>query len=299
MKSQLFAFFLGSSIALLAACTEAGRCERGEPGCTPRESGTRCVRGATFDEDRNLCVADASSGSGGSDGGGSGSGGDPEPIECPDDTAEEACQVFCEAYCQNQERLCVESRCEPGDCDPDGDLVKECVEECDEEADCARELCLTQVDVECEEFGFTQPIELEDDMRATSFVSLCALDDPRCVPGSNVGCSDLCGTSGDGVGGQLVDNGVCEDGGEGSISPDSPPCNRGTDCTDCGVRLCAMPGEDCAGHGDCCGFYENDAFCVELSTGPTCLTTCTETRSCEDGLRCLAVDDEQNRVCAP
>ena len=79
-----------------------------------------------------------------------------------------------------------------------------------------------------------------------------------------------------------------------------PACPRGTDCTDCGPRTCVKAGASCDGHGDCCGFYGGKAFCVDLATtGGTCLATCTETRVCPEGLDCLAVDDNQNYVCAP
>jgi hypothetical protein len=302
MKTHLIRLCCWTSIALLlGACTEAGRCRQGEAGCTPREN-ERCNSGTTYDEERNRCVDDDSdpeAGNGGDSGSGGTGGSDPEPVECPDDSVEEACQAFCEAYCQNQERLCVESRCNPGDCDPGGDFEVDCVMACEEDQDCAHDLCVGQMDVECQDFGYTDTLPLDDGSEVATFVSLCDADDPVCVPGSDIGCSNLCGTTGDGVGGELVRNNRCEDGGEGSVSPESPLCNRGTDCFDCGVRLCVMTGESCGGHGDCCGFYENGAFCVELSSGPTCLATCTESGVCPDDLRCLLVDDEENRVCAP
>ena len=44
-------------------------------------------------------------------------------------------------------------------------------------------------------------------------------------------CSDSCGT-------HHVRNGLCEDGGHGSVWPD---CELGSDCTDCGVRMDPTP----------------------------------------------------------
>jgi hypothetical protein len=301
MKTHFVSVCCWSSIAfLLGACTDAGRCRQGEADCTPIGE-DRCNRGTRYDRESNLCVDDdpEAGSSGGDSGSGGTAGSDPEPIDCPDDSVEEACQAFCEAYCQNQELLCVESRCSPGDCDPGGTFEQDCVTACEDDQECATDLCLGQIDVECPDFGFTYPLELDDGSEVSSFVSLCENDDPVCVPGADIGCSNLCGTTGDGVGGELVENGLCEDGGEGSVSPESPLCNRGTDCYDCGLRLCVEPGETCGGHGDCCGFYDNGAFCVELSSGPTCLQTCTDTGTCPDGLRCLAVDGDENRVCAP
>jgi hypothetical protein len=284
--------------AALAGCTSAGRCERGEAGCIADEDGD-CAPGPRTVGD--MCVDDdaPSAGRGGS--GGSG-GADAGPVMCTDDSVEEACQAFCEIYCQNQDRLCVDSRCSPGDCDPGGDFEQDCVSACEGDVECAMDLCVAQIDIECKDFGYIDDKFMVDGMEVDSFISLCDQDDPVCVPGADVGCSNLCGERGIGVGAELVDDGVCDDGGPDSADTERPKCARGTDCTDCGVRVCkevdgANP--SCDGHGDCCGFYDGEAFCVELGSGAVCLATCTETRTCTGNLSCLLVDDEENRVCAP
>jgi hypothetical protein len=289
--------------ALPSACTEAGRCELSQAGCEPdpdRNSNDGCAAG-THEKD-GLCVDDDGAASGGRGGSGGSGGSDAGPVMCTDDSIEEACRAFCELYCQNQDRLCVDSRCNPGDCDPGGTFEQDCADACEGDVECAEDLCVGQIDVECEDFGFTDDMFVVDGTEVTSFISLCAQDDPVCVPGADIGCSNVCGERGSGVGAELVDDNVCDDGGEGSVDIDDPKCARGTDCTDCGVRVCKEVDDadpSCTGHGDCCGFFEDETFCVELDSGAACLTNCTETGTCPGNLNCRSIVGSPTRVCAP
>lgn len=287
-------------LACLSAlgCTEAGKCRRGEIGCAPLDG--RCTEGRKVD---GMCVAGSgnsgsgSSGTGGSGGSGSG-GGQPDagpPIDCTDESLDAACEAFCEAFCRNEQDLCAESRCSSSDCDSDGQVFVACRDICSDDGNperCAQNLCAGQAEYTCEDFGAV-------DSDTGIYTSLCFENDPNCVGNADYGCSDTCGsieTEIGGVGGDLADDGMCQDGGEGSVSS---VCARGTDCSDCSERECVVAGEGCNGHGDCCGFYGDGALCVELSAGPTCLASCTETGACPDGLRCVEVDDNRNSVCAP
>jgi hypothetical protein len=282
---------LGFAALLLGACTSADKCERGQIGCVPTMQ-NRCTEGRLVD---GMCVPNTSTNDAGTDAGGRDAGG-PPPIECSDDSLLEGCTAFCEAFCQNQILLCVESTCPVGACEPDGAFYQGCADVCEAEADpagCAQEACMGQIGRACERFGF------EDDMTGF-FTAGCLGDDPVCVLAEDFGCSVTCGELENGTGGDLSQNGVCEDGGEGSTA-DS--CPRGTDCADCGTRTCAMAGDDCGVHGDCCGYYGGGAFCVDLrpqTDAVTCLATCTEDRnSCPSGFTCTPVDDNENYVCAP
>jgi hypothetical protein len=313
---------------LVAGCTDAGKCTRGEEDCAPRLTDVRCDSGLIERDGR--CVdgntgggrggsgggsgsggggaGGGSSGSGGGgvgggnsgsggggSGGGSGGGGNPTPVDCEADSLEDGCVAFCEAFCRSEDSFCVASTCPPGACERNGGLYRECADACRNDTDpaaCAVSLCEGQKEFTCEDFGY-----LDDDTGV--YVSLCLGDDPLCVQNGDYGCSDVCGTTNaryGGVGADLVGDGICQDGGEGSANA---RCARGTDCTDCGTRTCAGTGDTCSAHGDCCGFYGEGSLCVELTTGAACLASCTQTGMCPSGQRCLEVDDNRNSVCAP
>ena len=308
MKNTIAPLCLLLSLLGAQACTSAGKCTRGEEDCAVVESGGRACAAGLVEEDGFCVRRSGSSGSGGSGGssagsgggtGGSGGSGEPDagpPVECTGDNLADACAAFCEAFCQNEQALCVESRCSAGDCEPGGEVFIACNDICADDPDgpeqCAQGLCLGQAEYKCEDFGAV-------DSDTGIYVSLCFGNDPDCVGNPDYGCSDTCGTIDTdygGVGSDLTFDSLCEDGGGDSVSS---ACARGTDCTDCGERMCAAGGESCGGHGDCCGFYENGALCVELASGPTCLVSCTDSGTCDDGLRCVEVDDNRNSVCAP
>lgn len=286
-----------AAVAALSGCSSAEKCTRGDEGCVPRSTRSGLVCNDDLVEDEGICVE----GEGAIRDGGAGA--DAGPVECTSASLEEGCERFCQAFCQNEDLLCASSRCPSTACDHDPDpdpdtenVYEACAERCANDANpgsCANRLCVAEGKRTCEEFGFEDP-------DTGVFIAGCFEDDPLCVLREDEGCSDTCGTLANNTNGELANNGVCEDGGEGSESPQSPACPRGTDCTDCGKRTCAMPGGSCDGHGDCCGFYGGKSFCVDLPTsGGTCLATCTDTRTCPDDLDCLAVDDNQNYVCAP
>lgn len=311
MRTTIALYGLLAAAALLAGCTKAGKCTRGEEECAPKKPATPggaltnrgCDRGLRLENGR--CVEDDQPPSAGTGMPRAGNGGSPDagpPVECPNDSFESACQAFCEAFCRNEDLLCVQSACPAGACDPDpedardGAVYRVCIEACQDDPDqagCAQQLCLGENERECEDFGF-------EDESTGVFIAGCFDDDPACVLNENFGCSDTCGDFENGTNAKLAGNGICEDGGEGSDMPETPACPRGTDCTDCGKRMCAPPGDSCDGHGDCCDFYGGGAFCVKLSAGKSsCLATCTETRKCDSGFQCLPVDDKKNYVCAP
>jgi hypothetical protein len=263
-----------------AGCTSAGKCRRGEEGCACTVDETcsgdaSCVDGlCVVDDDTTPPIRDS---------------GTPPPVgDCDGETLEQACRGFCEALCQAELEHCVDSECEPGDCEPGGLVFDECADACDS-PECAQDLCETQRDSTCEDFGFRQ--------RGT-FETACFLADPRCVPSpDDPGCSNVCGTLSTRTGGDLAGNGVCDDGGRGS---DTERCARTTDCDDCGTRNCVMPGGTCGDNGDCCGFFGPGAFCVNLqAVGPTCLLDCSETGTCPDPFECRAVSSGAASVCAP
>lgn len=149
------------------------------------------------------------------------------------------------------------------------------MDSCDS-VDCAHDRCVEQNVAACATFGY----EANDG----SFVSACLNDDPSCVLKPELGCSNVCGSD-DGVGGQLVGNGQCEDGHEDSSSS---VCDRSTDCEDCGPHPCAPAGGTCTNHGDCCGFYGPGALCVSImpSAPAVCFVTCDDTQQCPPGFRC-------------
>jgi hypothetical protein len=200
------------------------------------------------------------------------------PVGCEGSTVSELCTQFCEAFCQNQELLCIESECQPDDCAEGGEIFDTCTTRC-ADADCARDLCEAQGGAECESFG--------TELASGSYESLCLNRDPSCVIAPDLGCSDVCGST-EQVGGDLVDNGVCEDGSEDSVSA---ACTRGSDCTDCGPQLCSEPGGSCVNHGDCCGFHAFGALCVDPDgqsspMQPICFPSCDDTHPCPEGFHC-------------
>jgi len=204
---------------------------------------------------------------------------------CEGATKEEVCGAFCEALCANQELHCNTSECAADDCAPDGAVMQPCLDNCDD-VECARTLCMEQQETACESFG----IEADG-----TFETLCFEFDPICVQAQELGCSDVCGVD-EGLGGQLVDNGICEDGHADSMSN---ACSRGTDCTDCGPHACVPAGETCSNHGDCCGFYTTGALCLSQDSieDPFCVITCDDDAPCPAGFVCKPTSNDVNSVC--
>lgn len=285
---------------LAGACTDAGKCERGELGCACTLDGDECASGALCidgmcqedpDPDPDPPDMDA-----GTEDASTEDSGRPDPGACSGQSLEEACTSFCEVLCRNEEEYCVDSSCGPDDCEPSTGGVPSvydvCIDQCADSPDpaaCARSRCRMQRDQSCPDFGFNDSNDV--------FQSGCFDIDPVCVVAPDSGCSDTCGSLENETGGDLVNNGLCEDGGPNS---DASLCPRGTDCTDCGVRMCAASGARCSSNGDCCGFFGEGAFCVEVpSLGPTCLLNCSESRMCPNPFECLPIDDNMNFVCAP
>jgi hypothetical protein len=267
------------SPVLLLACTDAGKCTRGELGCACTlnngcDSGARCNDG--------MCVEGSSSGSGGK---GAGSGGAGGNIECSDDSFADACEGFCQALCANQEAMCLNSKCASNDC---GQAA--CQEACDADTDCMVRACEAQLEMTCETFG-------AKDNGSGVFKSFCFENDPTCAVSPDLGCSDTCGTLSSKTGGQLADNDVCEDGGNMSSGM---ACMRGTDCSDCGTRMCAGTLEACARNGDCCGFSAGDSFCVKTGeTSRVCLAACSMTKPCSGSALCTPLSAGSDQVCVP
>lgn len=302
LLAALLAACLAACLAI-GACSSAGRCRRGSEGCRATTSG-ECAQGLVKDAG-NCVLGSAGSGGGGSGGsggtGGTGGtgGGDPDggpPSECAGDDLATACALFCDAFCANQETFCVASRCAPGDCAEGGSLMDTCLSQCASDGPaCAERACETELARTCEDFA----IRMNAADTSEPYQSLCADSDPKCVHHDEARCSLTCGSvesaDGLGVGGDLSSNGVCDDGSDGS----TPSCARGTDCDDCGTQECAVAGETCATHEDCCGYLSPGAFCVNVSGTPTCLSSCTETRTCPTGFECTAVDNNVDFVCAP
>jgi hypothetical protein len=222
--------------------------------------------------------------------------GGPLEIDCTASDVEGACQAFCEAFCQNQQRFCVDSSCEPGACEPGGNLLAVCTDDlCPGDATCAQEICVGETQRPCEDFGFP------DDVTPV-YQSGCFQFDPVCVINPDYGCSDTCGSllpSDIGTGGDLANDNLCEDGGEDAVSS---VCARGTDCTDCGQRTCSMVGETCSDHGDCCGYFANDALCGAIDErGNVCWRKCDDGQACPGGLTCQTFrqTDQTFQLCAP
>lgn len=210
------------------------------------------------------------------------------PSPCTGSTKAELCTEFCETMCQSQELYCLASECETDDCTADGEIFQICDAKCEDDG-CARELCEDVQDLSCEAFG----LELNG-----MFESYCLGRDPSCDVAAQLGCSNVCGSE-HAVGGDLADNGQCDDGRDES---DSAVCTRGTDCTDCGPHVCVEPGGVCTTHGDCCGFgAEPGALCLDAdgaATGepPSCVSACDAEHPCPNGFQCNATSTGQD-VC--
>jgi len=269
---------LVSPLALLA-CTDAGKCTRGQAGCACTESNS-CKSGARCNS--GMCVALSSAGSGGR----GGSGGSGNEIECSDDSFEEACDGFCRALCANQDALCVDSECASDDCGQPA-----CEAACGDDVSCMVRACEAQLEMTCETFGAKE-------QGTGVFKSFCFDTDPSCTVNPEQGCSDTCGMLPSQFGGDLSDNNACEDGGQGSTG--TAKCVRGTDCSDCGARMCAATLESCGRNGDCCGFNAGESFCVKTGeTSMVCLTACSPTMACEGGELCTPLSAGTDRVCVP
>lgn len=326
---RIFAALFACSLpiaALLSGCTSAGKCRRGEIGCACTLDET-CNGGAECNSDK-MCVE----GTGGTDSGSKKDAGsktdagakkdagsksdagnktdagktdagktdaghrrtDAGPVDCPGDTFAAACTGFCNAFCQNEELLCVGSMCAANQCDPGGMLYKVCAQTCGTDTKCVQNLCLNEGTRTCESFGFT-------DKSTNVYQAGCFDDDPNCVLNEDFGCSDTCGSLSNGTGGDLAGNGKCEDG--GGTAPAT--CPRGTDCTDCGPRTCSKTLGDCNSNGDCCGYYSDKSLCV--TADPTmpgqCLATCADTMTCADSSQtCRMATNDKGKtfyVCAP
>lgn len=295
--AALSALLSFTAALLLAACTDAEKCERGREGCACIDSRPPSCLTSNLSCEDGVCVDDGGGGGVTDDGGMpvDRDAGPPPEIECGDgETLEESCTLFCEAFCQNQERFCVSSKCQPEDCEEGGQVVSVCTSRCSNVA-CATSLCEDQIDDEltCDDYG----VEITEE---GTYETLCFDLDPLCVQKAEIGCSDVCGSN-DKVGGDYTQNGICEDGKQGDSS--SSRCNRGTDCSDCGPHPCAPAGEACVNHGDCCGFYGVGALCVdpdgrEGPEAPYCLPTCNDDNPCPEGFRCNPTTG-QSEVCVP
>lgn len=204
---------------------------------------------------------------------------------CEGDSKQEVCSALCERFCQNQILHCLGSECGDDACAADGEVMTECLE-CDD-LECAQDMCQAQLDATCETFGAA---------RNGTFETWCLDHDPECVQADALGCSNTCGTD-DGVGGQLVGNGECEDGVEGDSS--ASVCDRGTDCEDCGAHACAPPLADCSVHSDCCGFYGSGALCVAAREGAQtfCVQICDDERPCPEDFTCVETNDDDVSAC--
>ena len=286
----------------LVGCTDAGLCTRGKLDCACKADKS-CDNGMTCSAD-NRCLDDGNGGSGGT-----GTGGntvpkpDAGPVDCSGATAEEAAAGFCEAYCQAQAVNCVATHCKPGDCEPGGAQLKQFMKVCGADRDpvaCSQRSCEKLKAGKCSDFGVWPPTCKEVDPNCV-FLSLCTSeasvsgtnktdDDPICVLKPDHGCSDTCGTNIAKSGAQLVNDGKCDDGGDGSKTS---RCYRGTDCTDCGPRQCASANAGCKGSEDCCGFHDGLARCGEFppGSGGSCLQVCElgVTGNCPTGYACSSL----------
>jgi hypothetical protein len=318
IRFTLFAGLL-PLVTMLSACSSAGKCKRGEIGCACTLEGT-CGPTARCDTHGMCLERSAGGGTGGDGSGGTGGktdagsktdagktdagktdagrktdagGGRPDAgvIDCPSTSFDAACRAFCQAFCQNQQLLCVSSACTPGECEPGGMLYKVCAMTCDADTSCVQSLCMGEGQRTCEEFGFL-------DTATNVYQAGCFEDDPQCVINPDFGCSDTCGSLANNTGGDLAQNGMCEDGGKNSTSSS---CPRGTDCTDCKPRTCAKALGTCANNGDCCGYYAHKSLCVDTGSGGQCLATCDDT-TCPGTQSCRSAQDKNGavfHVCAP
>jgi hypothetical protein len=272
-----------------------GKGTGGSSGMTGSDAGGASGKGGTGGN-----KSDGGSGTGGSGTGGHKSDGgakqDAGPVvSCPGDSLDSACRAFCKAFCRNQDLLCVASQCSAGDCDPGGALYDVCDMTCGKDSSptkCVQSLCVGEGQRSCEEFGYSK-------MSTGVYQSGCFNDDPKCVLNADFGCSDTCGTLPNQTGGDLANNGMCEDGGKNSTTS---ACPRGTDCTDCKPRTCAKTAMSCTNNGDCCGYYDDKSLCVDTGSGGTCLATCPDMKTCPGTQTCKSAKDSNNKtfyVCAP
>ena len=291
---KIYLLLLGCALPwLLFACSDAEKCTRGELGCRCSQE-TTCAAGAECKA--GTCVASDAPDTSTPDEVDSGP---PKPVDCSVGSFKGACKELCRAVCETEDNLCVASSCGDDDCTDDGiakenGLLKTCVAECRDDVACVQDLCRQEVKRECEDFWYPDPA-------TGTRLPGCFNSDPRCVLDPDFGCSDTCGTQQDGVGGELVNNGRCEDGAEGSVMR---ACPRSTDCTDCGPRVCGKQGAKCANAGECCGFFSKAAYCVDIDRDPDvedarCLTTCTTSQDCDDGYACIGITGKGISVCSP
>jgi hypothetical protein len=172
-------------------------------------------------------------------------------------------------------------------------VYKECSKTCGTDVACAHDSCVAEGKRVCEEFGFS------DSTTGGVFLAFCLNDDPNCVLNPDFGCSDTCGSLPNHSGGDLANNGQCEDQGSGSTSGN---CERGTDCTDCKPRTCTKTAGSCGNNGDCCGYYTKKSLCVDTGSGGQCLATCSDTTTCPGTQTCRTATDSAGKafhVCAP
>jgi hypothetical protein len=293
-------------LLVLAACTSADKCARGEVGCACDANG-ECSSGAECRS--GMCVKSGGGGTGrdasssqpdGStthdDGGNTGHDAGNTSIDCMAKTFDAACREYCRALCASEANLCLDSQCETGFCGSDGGMLRDtCNQVCSGDVSCMQDLCKGELERTCEQFGYV-------DDKTSAWVSGCFNEDPACVPNPDYGCSNVCGTGPHGTGADLANNGKCEDGGNGSSS--AAPCARGTDCQDCGKRTCAKQGESCKNGGDCCGFYPDmGAFCVDIdgnlkTNDAVCLQECAQ-KACPSGTQCNDLANDAGAVCVP
>jgi hypothetical protein len=150
-------------IASLGACSSAGKCRRGELGCACQtdntcESGALCVAERCSKPAATIGGSGGRSGSGGRGGSGgtdSSTAGRDATVACSGASFDAACRSFCVAFCESQRDFCVDSPCTPGFCDSGNyaAVVRPvCQENCGNDTDCARKMCLDQRLTTCETF---------------------------------------------------------------------------------------------------------------------------------------------------
>jgi hypothetical protein len=304
LLASAFALALGYT---LLGCTDAGLCTRGEVGCACMDDHS-CARGATCGTDDRCTDEGGSGGAGGT--GGKTEPPDAGPVDCSGTSVEQGCRGYCESFCQYQAQFCIASRCDPGDCEPNGKLLMDCVNLCNDRSNplsCARDACAALDGAKCSEFGYFDKSCDETDPKCV-YNSSCVSaadnlpkNDPICVLNPDHGCSDTCGTSMLKTGGQLAGDGKCDDGADGSSTS---RCPRGTDCTDCGPRKCAKVGEACTAQDECCGSAINASRCAGLSGDVLCRKVCEgdQMNKCPAGLTCKLSNFKNGdsvRLCMP
>jgi hypothetical protein len=273
------AFAIPLTTSVLAGCTDAGKCVRGEIGCACSTEGT-CKTGGTCNTDR-MCIERE----GPPPEEDSGTPPPPPPdVDCVDTDFASACTAFCDAFCTMQERMCAASTCTVSECE-----ATFCDAICaGGDADCMASRCEIVKNADCPGFALPDP---DTDV----LVSFCLMNDPICAPDPEFGCSDTCGSNAFKSGGDLAPNGICQDGATGSTG--NKRCERSTDCTDCDRRTCGAMNDPCDTNGDCCGFTEGDSFCIQGRQ--VCYATCSDAHPCEAGDTCSPLDGSDDSVCVP